>query len=508
MSAGSQIDYDALAAQHGGTAASGNVDYDALAAQHGGMAAQQQPKGVKEQLADFGKSLWQQINPVSGLKGMAQAVAHPVNTVNQDVQARQAVLDKAHEELSKGNYADGAAYWLYAHTPLIGAQLAHAGQQFQQGNYGAGAGESTGIGLNLAGPKALAEAKVLPNIKAAAQPLAEKIYQSTLKPSTTLSGAQRSAITATGLQAGIPISEGGLTKLRSLIDDLNSKVSAQIQSGAPKPLQPAANVKGLLPAAPEEISIPASDPNRIASVEAPYSPSSVIQRPAKLGGPFPTTDAGVTIDPKEVVKRLDNLKTKFSEQSLPDEDIAAIESAKQQFIKNHPDAIPAQTAQNIKVGTYQQLRGKYGELGAARIESEKALARGIKEELENQFPEIKGLNAQESKFINLDQPLEKAVSRIANRNLLSLTGRIASGAAGTMIGSATGDAAAAGGSALATMVLHEVVTNPAVQSRLAIALSKYGKVPRSIALKRISNLANGLSQSGNAMGLGNQASQQ
>jgi hypothetical protein len=40
MSAPAQIDYDALAAQHGGTAA---IDYDALAAQHGGTAASTPP---------------------------------------------------------------------------------------------------------------------------------------------------------------------------------------------------------------------------------------------------------------------------------------------------------------------------------------------------------------------------------------------------------------------------------------------------------------------------------
>lgn len=464
MSSGTQIDYDALAAQHGGTAAPA-VDYDALAAQHGGTAVQSpdQPKGLKDQLADFGRNLWQQINPVAGLKGLAQATSHPINALNADANARTPIVDKAyqtfqqaHQEEQKGNYgkaadlySGGAAHWLYGHIPFLGETLDKAGTDFQQGNYGAGAGASVGLGLNIAGSKALADAGVMQNIvKPQAQSFAEKLYKSTLKPSTTFSDAERASMTQAGLDNAIPITEGGMTKLRGLIDDLNSKISAQIKGGA---------------------------------------------------------QAGATVDPSAIASRLNQTRARFTNQVLPDEDLATIDAAKDQFLKNQQNPIPVDQAQTLKTGTYQQLRGKYGELGAARVESEKALARGIKEELENQFPEIKNLNAQEAKLINLDEPLERAVNRIANRNLISLTGRIASGAAGTMIGAGGGGISGAGEGALATLVLHEVATNPMVQSRLAIALSKFGKVAPSVARQRIYQYANQLGQAANAAGLGDQA---
>ena len=443
-----------------------------------------QPKGVGDQLADFGKSLWQQINPVSGLKGMAQATSHPAQTFNADVNARQQVLDKAHEELSKGNYADGAAYWLYAHVPLIGAQLAHAGESFKKGDIGAGAGESTGIGLNLVGPSALKDVHI--PIKVPALPtVAERMYQSALKPSTTIPAIQRESLVKTGLNAEIPISPAGAGKLSGLIDDLNSKISQQIAAGGPKPLlRPP--VKGLLPAAPTEIAIPGSDPNMVGTVEAPHSPRAVLQRPALPGGPISYFDSGTTINPQDVVKRLDSVKARFANQVNPEADLQAIDAAKAEFLKNNPDAIPAAQAQAMKQGTYQQLKGRaYGELKGATIESQKALARGIKEELETQFPEIKGLNAQESQFIGLDRALDKALNRIGNHQLIGIGTPIVGGATGAVAG---------GPAAIASMIMKAAIDDPVVKSRLAIALNKAGRgsIPINAAASRIAGYANSL----------------
>lgn len=403
----------------------------------------QQPKGVKDQLADFGKSLWQQINPVSGIKGMAQAIAHPINTVNQDIQSRQAVLDKAHEELSKGNYADGAAYWLYAHTPLIGAQLAHAGEQFQQGNYGAGAGESTGIGLNLAGPKALKDVNLpaLPGAKA----VSERMYQSALKPVPSTPANQVRSMVQTGLKAEIPVSEAGQAKLAGLISDLGDKVKTEV----------------------------ASNPN-------------------------------ATVNKFAVASRLSDTAKKFSTQVAPESDLKSISDVGQEFLENQPGKIPATEAQALKQGTYQQLKSKaYGELKSGTIEAQKALARGIKEELETQFPEIKGLNAQEAKFIGLDRALERAVNRINNRDLLSLGGKIAVGAGA---GAATGGLEHAGTGAIAALAMHYALTDPLVQSRLAIALSKTSKgATLGNAFTRVQGYVNAVGNSVGAQPVGGQA---
>jgi len=344
------------------------------------------------------------------------------------VNARQQVLDKAHEELSKGNYADGAAYWLYAHVPLIGAQLAHAGESFKKGDIGAGAGESTGIGLNLVGPKAIKDLNIkLPG----ATPVSERMYQSALKPSTTLSATQRANVVKTGLDAGIPISPSGAEKLNGLISDLNSKIADQVKAGS---------------------------------------------------------QSGATIDPLKVAQRVDQIKSKFTNQVNPGADLSAIDASKDEFLQNNPGPIPASDAQALKQGTYQQLKGRsYGELKSATVEAQKALARGIKEELETQFPEIKGLNAQEAQFIGLDRALEKALNRIGNHQLVGIGTPIVAGAVG---GTAGGPAGIAAG------LMKALVDDPIVKSRLAIALNKAGRgaIPIGAAPAKIAAFSNLLGQ--------------
>lgn len=63
-------------------------------------------------------------------------------------------------------------------------------------------------------------------------------------------------------------------------------------------------------------------------------------------------------------------------------------------------SIPVQQAQDMKQGTYRELKNKYGQIGSAETEAQKALARGLKENIAEAVPEIAGLNAQESKLIN------------------------------------------------------------------------------------------------------------
>jgi len=187
-----------------------------------------------------------------------------------------------------------------------------------------------------------------------------------------------------------------------------------------------------------------------------------------------------------VASRLDQTADKFRTQVNPDADLSAIQAAKDEFLKNNPNPIPVDQAQAMKVGTYRQLRSKYGQLGTATVEAQKSLALGIKEELEQQFPELKNLNAQDSKFINLDGPLNKAVQRMNNRNALPLSGPVAGAAVG----------AASGSGLLGTVagVLKYVVNDPAMSSRLAIALNKAG-VPLNIANARVLQYANALAAS-------------
>lgn len=277
-----------------------------------------------------------------------------------------------------------------------------------------------------------------------AQNLAQKLYQGALKPSQA-NPAKAARAVQTGLNAGIPISESGQAKLGSLIDDLAEKTK----------------------------DIIASNPE-------------------------------ATIDPNAVAARAAQTEGRFANQVNPKSDVSAVRNSVQEFLDNagatpakapqatglvdqygNPIVAPgspaqpappmsAADAQAMKQGTYQQLKDKsYGDMKTAQTESEKALARGLKEELENQFPELKATNAKSSDFYNLQPFIQKAVGRIGNWNIVRLGDYLsAAGAAGSaaLHGGETG-LITAGTAAL----LNHVLMDPAFQSRLAIALNVAAK---------------------------------
>jgi hypothetical protein len=137
----------------------------------------------------------------------------------------------------------------------------------------------------------------------------------------------------------------------------------------------------------------------------------------------------------------------------------------------------AADAQAMKQGTYGVLKGKFGEQGSAAVEAQKALARGLKEEIASQFPEINNLNAAESKLLDLQPILERAVSRISNHQIIGIGTPVTGAAAKAVTGS--------GSAAVVASALKAVLDNPTVKSRIAIAVSKSSKVPIGQAMARV-----------------------
>ena len=357
------------------------------------------------------------------IKTLVQPVVHPIDTVEGLYNTVRHPIDTANAMIGqvKQDYQQGG-------VPLAAENI--AGQTL-------GAVE----GGRIAAPVAAAALKAVPTAAGRAVLLGktpEAAYESAMKPSTTLSAPERAAMVQTGLQNEIPVSPAGVEKLGDLIDDLNSKIKSTI----------------------------AADPNR-------------------------------PIDPNAVATRADLAKAKFAQQVNAQPDLDAIEASKQQFLAEQgatpaTATSPAQPAplmgaadaQAMKQGTYRVLAGKYGEQGSATVEAQKALARGLKEEIATQFPEINDLNASESKLLDLQPVLERAVNRISNHQIIGI-GTPVTGAAATAVTGSTGIGKVA-------MVAKAVLDNPNVKSRLAIAVSKGAKIPYATALSRVQSYATSL----------------
>ncbi|MCU1338849.1 MAG: hypothetical protein JWO19_4430 [Bryobacterales bacterium] len=140
VSTGSQVDYDALAQQHGGDA---SVDYDALAAQHGavGDSSAHQVQSAPSRLTE---------NFLSGLgitddEGAKNFFEHPINTMMGSFKGQGELAIKAKEAYDRGDYKHAVIHGLNYLVPFIGQQTDKAGEQLEQGDYAGGIGRTLGV---------------------------------------------------------------------------------------------------------------------------------------------------------------------------------------------------------------------------------------------------------------------------------------------------------------------------------------------------------------------------
>lgn len=135
--------------------------------------------------------------------------------------------------------------------------------------------------------------------------------------------------------------------------------------------------------------------------------------------------SNATVDVQMVGRALQDTVNRFAMQVNPKSDLATIKAAWDEF-QTHPalgggTTLPVSLAQKMKQGTYRVLAGKYGEVGSAATESQKALARGLKEEVAAAVPGVAGLNAQESLLLNALKVGERRALFEANKNPMGLS---------------------------------------------------------------------------------------
>jgi hypothetical protein len=83
--------------------------------------------------------------------------------------------------------------------------------------------------------------------------------------------------------------------------------------------------------------------------------------------------------------------------------------------------IPVQLAQELKKGTYRAIGGKaYGEIGSASVEAQKALARGLREEVAKAVPSITAPLSREASIMNVMDVAGNRALMEANKNPLGL----------------------------------------------------------------------------------------
>lgn len=123
--------------------------------------------------------------------------------------------------------------------------------------------------------------------------------------------------------------------------------------------------------------------------------------------------------PKErVAARALPVAQRLARQVNPNADLEAVGSTVQEFLQ-HPTtgvSLTVPEAQAMKVGTYAQIGKNYGKLSSATVETQKALARGLKDEIVAEAPQVAGLNAAESDLILAREAVGRRVALSGNRD--------------------------------------------------------------------------------------------
>lgn len=101
----------------------------------------------------------------------------------------------------------------------------------------------------------------------------------------------------------------------------------------------------------------------------------------------------------------------------------SVEAVYDQFVGNGliPKNIPVTQAQAFKQGIYEAIGKSYGEMSSSTVEAQKALARGLKEEISKAVPGVSGMNAKASDLWNALSVAERKVIMQANNNPAGLS---------------------------------------------------------------------------------------
>lgn len=315
-------------------------------------------------------------------------------------------------------------------------------------------GKEAGIqgGSELVGGKVIAplmrhgaavamQSAVKPGIKGTAQALMRGVKGEDLPIVKTL------------LKEGVNVSPGGIAKLDRVINATNEEIRAAINS------------------------IP----------DAVISPTAVAKRTESVA-----SQVAKQVDPEDDISAVAGVTRRFLEQDgttkaaqigTKDVPMGVLDASGRMLTKEAPVMgrvsrdLTLPEAQAMKSGTYRALKEKsYGELKAPAIEAQKALARGLKEEIEIEAKkagvDIAAVNAREGAAITAKEAVARRVAAAGNREPIAMAWLAANPTAG---------------------MLFVLERSPAVKSMIARGLyqsaSRAAQVPENVIRLLVSSLA-------------------
>lgn len=272
------------------------------------------------------------------------------------------------------------------------------GQAALQGAMEGVGGAVPKVGKHVAG--VLMQAALKPGVKNTAKALARGVEKTELPIIRTL------------LNEGVNVSAGGIAKLDRIISSTNKEIADAISSlpGSVNPEAVAMRTKSVAEAAANQVN-PGSDVSAVEHAVQEFLTQPKTTKMAQVG--TKQVPRGVLDASGEMLMKSEPVMGRVSrELSLPE-------------------------SQSLKTGTYASLKSKaYGELKAPAIEAQKALARGLKEEIELEAQKsgvsLAGKNAREGAAIEGKEAIARRLAAAGNQDPIALAWLVAHPATGLL----------------------------------------------------------------------------
>ena len=271
-----------------------------------------------------------------------------------------------------------------------------------------------------------------------------ELYESAAKFRTTLQKSEREAIVKTALDKQILPTYKGLDKLNDKINGLNIQIQGLIDK--------------------------AEATNTTIPLDTLFKDFADLHEKARLSG----TPVQARNAIRNIRKQIEEANSKIvkSKKTIQKPSIIVDESGQPFLVKKEktvktrvPKRLSPAEYQRLKQNIYKEIATYYSSVAnsPASVKAQKAVARQAKIALEELIPEIKGLNKAEGDLLALKKEIDRAATRIGNRDILSL-GTTAKAAGGGVV---------AGGAGLATgLALGLLDSQPVVKARLALLLHR------------------------------------
>lgn len=181
--------------------------------------------------------------------------------------------------------------------------------------------------------------------------------------------------------------------------------------------------------------------------------------------------SGKVVDVEKVAENAESLKEFYGR--LPDgkKYIDQLTEWQDALVRDKGRILSPEQAQKMKQAIYAVNRDAYGDMASLRKEFDKSVARGLKEQLVEMIPALKGLNKEDSALINLEQFFERALNRAGNYDVVRL-GDMVIAVGGEAVGAASGGAVGGMFGAISAAVAKHIIEGPEFKMRLAYALDK------------------------------------